>query len=124
MVVDAITIQERPVLVHCSDGWDRTTQMVSLAELMLDPYYRTFEGFKVLIEREWLQYGHKFTDRGRGTILNTDLNERSPIFIQWVDCVHQLVVQFPSEFEFNDYYLVSYLPYHISFQPFYLFQSR
>lgn len=31
----------RPVLVHCSDGWDRTPQIVSLAELMLDPYYRT-----------------------------------------------------------------------------------
>ena len=33
----------RPVLVHCSDGWDRTPQVVALAELMLDPYYRTIE---------------------------------------------------------------------------------
>jgi len=32
-----------PVLVHCSDGWDRTSQVVALAELMLDPYYRTIE---------------------------------------------------------------------------------
>ena len=31
------------MLVHCSDGWDRTSQVVSLAELMLDPYYRTIE---------------------------------------------------------------------------------
>ena len=30
----------RPVLVHCSDGWDRTPQVISLSELMLDPYYR------------------------------------------------------------------------------------
>ncbi len=25
------------VLVHCSDGWDRTSQLTSLAQLMLDP---------------------------------------------------------------------------------------
>ncbi|GMF44593.1 unnamed protein product [Phytophthora fragariaefolia] len=35
------------VLTHCSDGWDRTAQMVALAELMLDPYYRTLRGFQV-----------------------------------------------------------------------------
>lgn len=35
------------VLVHCSDGWDRTSQLTSLSQLMLDPHYRTFEGFKV-----------------------------------------------------------------------------
>lgn len=35
------------VLVHCSDGWDRTSQLTSLSQLMLDSYYRTFEGFKV-----------------------------------------------------------------------------
>ena len=28
------------VLVHCSDGWDRTSQLTSLAMLLLDPYYR------------------------------------------------------------------------------------
>lgn len=41
--VTAVDKDNQPVLVHCSDGWDRTTQIVSLAELLLDPYYRTIE---------------------------------------------------------------------------------
>lgn len=32
------------VLVHCSDGWDRTAQLSGLAMLLLDPYYRTRVG--------------------------------------------------------------------------------
>ena len=42
-VVTAIARECRLTLVHCSDGWDRTAQVVSLAQLMLDPYYRTFQ---------------------------------------------------------------------------------
>lgn len=41
-----------PVLVHCSDGWDRTSQLVSLAQLLIDPYYRTIDGFQVTREAE------------------------------------------------------------------------
>ncbi|KAG5557118.1 hypothetical protein RHGRI_007400 [Rhododendron griersonianum] len=41
-----IALESASVLVHCSDGWDRTTQLISLANLLLDPYYRTFKGFQ------------------------------------------------------------------------------
>lgn len=43
IVVNTIDKECKPVLVHCSDGWDRTPQIVALAELMLDPFYRTME---------------------------------------------------------------------------------
>ena len=42
-VVGVVDNRVLPVLVHCSDGWDRTPQIVALAELMLDPYYRTIK---------------------------------------------------------------------------------
>ncbi|CAB3256888.1 unnamed protein product [Arctia plantaginis] len=96
----------RPALVHCSDGWDRTPQIVAGAQLMLDPYYRTIEGFRVLIEREWLDFGHKFADRCGHQFGPEDPNERSPIFIQWLDMVHQMMLQFPCSFEFNEAYLI------------------
>ena len=105
-VATALDAEGRPVIVHCSDGWDRTPQITALAELMLDPYYRSLEGFQVLVEKEWLDFGHKFADRNGSAICTSDVNERSPIFLQWLDCVHQLMLQFPCNFEFNLSYLV------------------
>ncbi|XP_035246539.1 myotubularin-related protein 3-like isoform X3 [Anguilla anguilla] len=106
LVVTAVDRDRRPVLVHCSDGWDRTPQIVALSKLLLDPYYRTIEGFQVLVETEWLDFGHKFGDRcGHGEKAE-DLNERCPVFLQWLDCVHQLHRQFPCSFQFNESFLV------------------
>ena len=51
------------ILVHCSDGWDRTTQIISLVQLCIDPFFRTFQGFMVLIEKDWVSFGHKFRER-------------------------------------------------------------
>uniref|UniRef100_A0A2K5I8Q5 phosphatidylinositol-3,5-bisphosphate 3-phosphatase n=1 Tax=Colobus angolensis palliatus TaxID=336983 RepID=A0A2K5I8Q5_COLAP len=106
LVVHAVDQDQRPVLVHCSDGWDRTPQIVALAKLLLDPYYRTIEGFQVLVEMEWLDFGHKFADRCGHGENSDDLNERCPVFLQWLDCVHQLQRQFPCSFEFNEAFLV------------------
>ncbi|XP_038061962.1 myotubularin-related protein 3-like isoform X2 [Patiria miniata] len=106
MVVNTVDKEACPVVVHCSDGWDRTPQIVALAELMLDSYYRTLEGFQVLVEREWLNFGHKFGDRCGHKPNDDDVNQRCPVFLQWLDCVHQLLKQYPTAFEFNETFLV------------------
>lgn len=86
------------------DGWDRTAQLTCLTELLLDPYYRTLEGFAVLIEKEWLAFGHKFAQRhGHGSFApKVKDTQRAPIFLQFIDCVWQLTQQFPTTFEWNE----------------------
>ena len=88
----------RNVLVHCTDGWDRTTQICTLVQLMIDCYYRTVEGFCVLIEKEWVGFGHNFMRRNGSCGYSKDF---SPVFIQFLDCVYQLMQQFPTAFEFR-----------------------
>lgn len=61
----------------------------------------------MLVEREWLQFGHKFAERCGQIVNKREPRETSPVFIQWLDVIHQLLLQFPAEFEFNEAYLVS-----------------
>ena len=81
------------VVVHCSDGWDRTSQTCAVAQLLLDPYYRTIQGFQALIEKDWLHFGHKFSDRCG--FLAGDSREISPVFTQFIDATWQIMSQFP-----------------------------
>ncbi|XP_030489489.2 phosphatidylinositol-3-phosphatase myotubularin-1 [Cannabis sativa] len=144
-----VALESASVLVHCSDGWDRTTQLISLASLLLDPFYRTFTGFQALIEKDWLAFGHPFSDRvgmptvsgggnipyelsrqssasafpsspmrqstGSHTSQNPssthaqNSNNYSPIFLQWIDCVSQLMRMYPFAFEFSSAFLVDLL---------------
>ncbi|KAH9519849.1 Myotubularin- protein 2 [Bulinus truncatus] len=108
-IADKVESNKTSVLVHCSDGWDRTAQLTSLSMLMLDPYYRTIRGFEILIEQEWLSFGHKFKTRvGHGEDKHSDA-DRSPVFLQFVDCVWQMTQQFPNAFEFNEHFLITIL---------------
>lgn len=99
LVVDCLEYLASSVLVHCSDGWDRTPQLTTLAQLLLDPYYRTYNGFQVLVAKEWFSFGHRFVERAKGA-------EQSPIVIQLLDCVHQVLAQQPAEFEFTQEYVL------------------
>ena len=58
-----------------------------LLELII---FRTLTGFQILIEKEWLSFGHKFNDRiGHGDDKHNDA-DRSPVFLQFIDCVWQV----------------------------------
>ena len=163
-LVTLVATEGANLLVHCSDGWDRTAQLTCMTMLCLDPYYRTIKGFLVLIEKEWLACGHKFAHRlghlihpyaritvsaaaaaalpspggstvslptasssssssslpvgagaGPGAAASTvsvappasdkHANEISPVFLQFLDCVWQLLRQHPTQFEFTGCFL-------------------
>lgn len=76
--------------------------MVAGTELMLDPFYRTIKGFEILIEKEWCSFGHQFRKRYGQDNGNAEDEQRSPVFILWLDCVYQAMQQYPTAFEFNE----------------------
>lgn len=132
IVVRTIHLSNSHVLVHCSDGWDRTSQLSALPQICLDPYFRTARGLAVLIEKDWIAYGHRFADRSGhlcddrvefvqklGTDASTQqaflasvtrqfassshaFKETCPVFQQFLDCIYQLQRQYPRRFEWND----------------------
>jgi Myotubularin-like phosphatase domain len=67
----------------------------------------------VLIEKEWLSFGHQFALRNGIMLKEISEDQRSPIFLQWLDCVHQLLHQLPDSFEFNQN-LLKFLSHHIN----------
>ena len=107
---------DNTVLIHCSDGWDRTTQLSCTSQLILEKRFRTLDGFICLIEKDWLSFGHQFRYRC-GMYCPSDSpsnvaseNQKSPVFIQWLDAVYQIMHQNMSKFEFNTdllYFLAS-----------------
>lgn len=99
LVIHEIDVLKCNVLIHCSDGWDRTAQVSSVAMLCMDPHYRTLRGLLLLIQKEFCSFGHRFRTR----LANGEKpsSEYSPIFLQWLECVYQLIVQFPAAFEFS-----------------------
>ena len=59
----AVGAHGRSLLVHCSDGWDRTAQISILVQLLLDPHYRTLDGLAALLQKDLLAFGHKCAER-------------------------------------------------------------
>ncbi|XP_030377965.1 myotubularin-related protein 10-B [Scaptodrosophila lebanonensis] len=96
-----------------SNGRDLCCVISSLTQLLLDPHFRTIDGFQSLVQKEWVALEHPFQRRlahvygtpgGSDQLLDS---EQSPVFLLFLDCVWQLLQQFPDEFEFSQTYLTS-----------------
>lgn len=93
------------VVIADVTGRDLSAVLSSLVQLLLDSQCRTVLGFQRLVDKEWVSLGHPFQQRN--ALVFNDIAEQSPVFLLFLDCVHQLLVQFPGEFEFTEHYLLS-----------------
>lgn len=97
--------ESAPVLLVEQMGFDLSLVVGSLAQIILNPDTRTLHGFEALIEREWVQAGHPFWSRhGPAGVQKQSL--QAPVFLLFLDCVHQIFTQFPCSFEFTEKLLV------------------
>jgi myotubularin-related protein 1/2 len=95
------------VLIHCSDGWDRASQLTAFSQFLIDPFYKTILGYMTLIEKDFLSFGHQFRARnGYYSKAEYNENQNSPILLQFLDATHQFLVQYPMYFEFNMDFLI------------------
>ncbi|XP_044738070.1 myotubularin-related protein 10-B isoform X2 [Chrysoperla carnea] len=112
------------VAIQEGDGCDMCCLISSLTQILLDPFWRTILGFQTLVQKEWVALGHPF-DKRLGFILSKTGNERSPLFLLFLDCVWQLLQQYPCAFEFTETYLTTvWDSAHISIFDTFLFDSE
>ncbi|XP_016101254.1 myotubularin-related protein 7-like [Sinocyclocheilus grahami] len=72
--------------------------------VMRNSQQKLIEGI-VLIEKDWVSFGHKFSHRCGH--LDGEAKEVSPVIDQFLDCLWQLMEQFPCYFEYNEKFLIS-----------------
>ncbi|TNN08579.1 Myotubularin-related protein [Schistosoma japonicum] len=102
-VNEEVKLRGSCVLVQSRKGTDRAILVASLIQIILNPECRTIQGFQTLIDHTWLQAGHPFTERCQNSAFSLKpLKNESPVFILFLDCVWQLLRQYPNSFEFTD----------------------
>ncbi|KAH8275982.1 hypothetical protein KR018_000490 [Drosophila ironensis] len=96
-----------------SNGRDLCCVISSLTQLLLDPHFRSIDGFQSLVQKEWValehpfqrRLGHVYPAQSAGSDVHD--SEQSPVFLLFLDCVWQLQLQFQDEFEFSQTYLTT-----------------
>ncbi|MFT7815585.1 myotubularin-related protein 12-like [Arapaima gigas] len=101
-VVESLEQENTNIVLIEKGGSDLCCVISSLVQLMLDPYYRTLIGFQSLVQKEWVEGGHNFPERGN---LLHQSDKESPVFLLFLECVWQLLQQHSPGFQFSETYL-------------------
>lgn len=117
-IVFLIEGKSASVVITEEEDRDLNCAVSSLVQLMLDPHYRSLSGFQSLVQKEWVMAGHRFLDRCNH--LKRNDKEECPLFLLFLDCVWQMINQYPAAFEFTETYLTvltdsMWIPLHSTF---------
>lgn len=113
-------IEGETVVLQEAEGRDMCCVISCLIQLLLDPYFRTINGFQTLIQKDWVSLGHPFSDRF-GHVNKKLTTDQGALFLLFLDCTWQLLQQFPGCFEFSETFLTTvwdsvFLPIFDTFQ--------
>eukprot|EP00092_Neocalanus_flemingeri_P008217 GFUD01008859.1.p1 GENE.GFUD01008859.1~~GFUD01008859.1.p1 ORF type:complete len:861 (-),score=226.89 GFUD01008859.1:737-3319(-) len=104
-VADQMTIGKTVVLRE-GEGRSSSILIASLAQLLVCEDFRTRAGFEGLIQSNWVSLGFQFSKSHTLSNLSSKMSNLNPTFLLFLDCVHQMSLQFPSKLEFLPQYLM------------------
>lgn len=96
------------VLVE-NEGRASSLLIASLAMIILSEDFRTRSGLEMLIQAVWVSLGFKFSRNHTLSQVSTKQSSQphlNPVFLMFLDCLHQISKQFPAHLEFNTKYLM------------------
>jgi len=88
LVSRIITQRKQCALIHCETGTVGSSLVSSVAQIFIEPFYRTFDGFKALINKEWAYFGYDFLFFNGIMGNSMEESQNKPAFIFFLDCVY------------------------------------
>ncbi|XP_067840947.1 myotubularin-related protein 12 isoform X2 [Heptranchias perlo] len=101
-IVECLEHKNTSVVLVEENCSDLCCLIASLVQVIIDPHFRTISGFQSLIQKEWLMGCHCFLDRCNHLRSN---DKEAPVFLLFLECVWQLLKQYPPAFEFTETYV-------------------
>jgi len=105
-------VKGKTVVIKDEDGRTLSILVSSLVMVIMSGECRTREGLERLILTNWINLGFQFSKHHTliapiGSDSKPTKSLLSPLFLLFLDCVHQLCHQFPAHFQFLPSYLIA-----------------
>lgn len=104
--VAELMVNGKTVVLKEGEGRSSSILVATLAQLLVCEDFRTRAGFEGLIQSNWVSLGFQFSKSHTLSNLSSKVSNLNPTFLLFLDCVHQLSLQFPSKMEFLPQYLM------------------
>ena len=105
-------VKRKTVVIKDEDGRTLSILVSSLVMVIMSGECRTREGLERLILTNWINLGFQFSKHHTliapiGSDSKPTKSLLCPLFLLFLDCVHQLCHQFPAHFQFLPTYLIA-----------------